>query len=139
MTSIETQTAMPQAGRGIVLGAPALILRAEGAALLAAVCTGYAVMGGSWLVFAVLFLAPDLFMLGYLTNTRIGAALYNFAHTTIVPFALIGLGLAMAAPVLTSVGLIWLGHVGFDRMVGYGLKYGDAFQHTHLGGRAAKE
>ncbi len=48
--------------------------------------------------------------------------------------------LAVRAAALTGggltvlgVGLIWLGHVGFDRLVGYRLKYPDPFQHTPLG------
>lgn len=28
---------------------------------------------------------------------------------------------------------IWLAHVGFDRALGYGLKYARGFSHTHLG------
>ncbi|MGH9560491.1 MAG: DUF4260 family protein [Terracidiphilus sp.] len=31
------------------------------------------------------------------------------------------------------VALIWANHIGVDRMLGYGLKYGDGFGYTHLG------
>jgi hypothetical protein len=32
-----------------------------------------------------------------------------------------------------DIALIWLAHVGFDRALGYGLKYATAFGDTHLG------
>ncbi len=118
---------------GIVNGAPALILRAEGAALLMASLAAYGATGGSWWFFAALFLAPDLFMLGYAVNARLGAALYNLGHTTVVPLALILVGWGLGETLALSLGLICLGHVGMDRLAGYGLKYPDGFQQTHLG------
>src|SRR3954470_22529461 len=32
-----------------------------------------------------------------------------------------------------AAALIWFAHIGLDRALGYGLKYDDSFQHTHLG------
>jgi hypothetical protein len=116
-----------------VTGTPRLILRAEGAALLAAAAIAYAQTGQPWWMFAALFLAPDVFMLGYLAGPRAGAAAYNLAHTTIMPAALVAAGLALSMPLALAIGLIWLAHVGFDRLAGYGLKYPTAFRHTHLG------
>jgi len=87
----------------------------------------------AWWWFFVLFLAPDLSMLGYLANPKIGATTYNFVHhqATAVVLYIIG-GLASSAA-LQFGALILLGHSNFDRVWGYGLKYPDAFQHTHLG------
>ena len=79
-----------------------------------------------------LFLAPDLFMLGYLANPRIGSAFYNLEHTLVWPIALLLLSLALPAPQLAPYGLIWLSHLGFDRMLGFGLKYPTNFRDTHL-------
>jgi hypothetical protein len=31
-----------------------------------------------------------------------------------------------------QLGLIWLAHVGADRLLGYGLKYPTGFRDTHL-------
>lgn len=118
----------------VVGGIPRLILLAEGAALLGAASAGFAATEGSWLLFAVLFLAPDIGMLGYLRSPRIGALTYNLVHTTILPLALAVAGWMLASEGMIQIGLIWLAHIGFDRMLGYGLKYGSAFQHTHLGG-----
>jgi hypothetical protein len=36
-------------------------------------------------------------------------------------------------PWITAVGFLWLGHAGFDRMLGYGVKLPSGFQDTHLG------
>jgi hypothetical protein len=113
-------------------GTPRLILQAEGAALFAISLFAFHHTGTSWWLFAALILAPDIFMAGYLANPRLGAQLYNLAHTTTLP--LIGLALSFAtAPAMLGVFLIWLAHIGLDRMLGYGLKYPDAFKHTHLG------
>jgi len=119
-------------GAGAVAGAPHLILRLEGAAVLIAAVAAYAVAGQGWAMFAALFLAPDLSMLGYLRGPRLGAALYNAGHSHLIPAALGALGLTLAQPVLVAIALIWVAHIGFDRMLGFGLKYPDAFGHTHL-------
>ena len=119
---------------GVVRGAPNLILRAEGLAVLAATLWIYAVLGWSWWLFAALILAPDLSMLGYLWGPRIGAAAYNAAHTYLAPAGLIALGALTVSPLLGSLALIWAAHIGLDRMLGYGLKYPHGFKATHLSG-----
>lgn len=119
-----------------VTGVPNLVLRVEGAMLFAASVTGYAQTGTGWGLFALLFLVPDVFMLGYLRGPRLGAAIYNVGHSTILPFIVIGLGL-MVPGALLLVGLIWMAHVGFDRAAGYGLKYANGFKQTHLSAPAA--
>lgn len=81
----------------------------------------------------MLILAPDLSMLGYLLGSRAGALTYNVAHTTVLPLALGVVGAFSGWPVVVALALIWLAHVGIDRMLGYGLKYPDRFGHTHLG------
>jgi len=113
-------------------------LRAEGAAFLAAATVLYAQTGTGWVLFAVLFFAPDLAMLGYLAGPRLGAFAYNLAHTYATYLALAGLGVWLAAPLLVALGLIGVAHIGFDRALGYGLKLPTAFRDTHLGpiGRA---
>lgn len=114
---------------------PRLLLGAEGVVLLAAAAAGYYVRDGSFLLFVVLLLAPDLSMVGYLANERVGAATYNAAHTLLGPAALLGLGLAGAtawAPLAVDLALIWIAHVGVDRAVGLGLKYPTGFRDTHL-------
>lgn len=108
------------------------LLRAEGLAELAAAIALYAALDGSWWSFALLFLAPDLAMLGYLGGPRLGAFAYNAAHSYLGPVALGLLGVALA-PALTPFAAIWAAHVGFDRALGYGLKRASGFRDTHLG------
>jgi hypothetical protein len=138
-TSIEksasnlTEVAPPQYGDGMVIGATSLILRLEGAAILLAASVAYAQISADWTMFAVLFLVPDISMVGYLAGRRIGAAVYNVGHTTLGPILSIALGWYFGVDVVVSLGLIWLAHIGFDRAIGYGLKYADRFTHTHLG------
>lgn len=80
----------------------------------------------------MLALAPDLSMLGYLAGPRPGSRVYNAAHTYVGPIALGAVGVVAAAPLATSVALVWAGHIGADRAIGYGLKYPTAFGDTHL-------
>ncbi len=116
-----------------VTGGPRAILHLEGAVALAAAAIAYGRLGGSWAMFAVLFLVPDLSMLGYLAGRRIGAIAYNAAHSTIGPATIAVVGLAAHVPWLLLGACIWLAHVGADRMLGYGLKYASGFGDTHLG------
>ena len=121
-----------QTGTGVG-GAPKVLLRAEGLFVLAIAVVLYWRGGYSWLWFATLILAPDLSMLGYLANPRIGAACYNAVHTYAVPIAIGLIGLIAGIPTLMGIALIWTAHIGLDRLLGYGLKYPTAFGDTHLG------
>lgn len=87
----------------------------------------------SWWYYLVFFLAPDLSMLGYLVNTKIGAISYNFFHHKGVAIAVYIGGVLLEVQVIQFIGLILLGHASLDRIFGYGLKYYDSFNRTHLG------
>jgi hypothetical protein len=126
---------------GAVGGGVRSLLRFEGLALLGGAAALYGRSGGDWRLFAVLFLAPDLSFAGYLAGPRVGAAAYNALHSTVGPLMLAAAGIALEQHLAVSVALIWLAHVGFDRMLGYGLKYARGFTSTHLGriGRKPQE
>lgn len=87
----------------------------------------------SWWWYPVLILAPDLSMVGYFMDTRLGAITYNFIHHKALGISLFVLGVALANQLLQLTGLILFGHSSMDRSLGYGLKYSDSFQNTHLG------
>lgn len=112
---------------------PAFLLRFEGVALLALAVLLYWLNGGSWLLFALLLLAPDASMLGYLAGSKTGAAVYNTFHNYVPPAVLVAFGLLAGSPLAASLALIWFAHIGMDRMLGYGLKYPTEFKDTHLG------
>ena len=133
------ETSAPQAA-GAVTGGVNILLRLEGLTLFLGMILLYAVWGGSWLLFAVLFLVPDLSFLAYLADANTGAVVYNAAHSYLAPVALMTSGFAIGDPLTLSIAMIWLGHIGIDRALGYGLKYAEGFGYTHLGriGKAAK-
>lgn len=87
----------------------------------------------SWWAYLLLFFAPDLAMVGYFVNTKVGAWTYNLAHHKLVCAIIIVAGIVWHQDALLITGILFYGHSAFDRMMGYGLKYPDAFQHTHLG------
>ena len=118
---------------GAVSGGVRTLLRLEGLALLGCATLLYAVFGGSWWTYAILFLAPDLSFAGYLAGPKLGAIVYNAAHSYLGPLALMAAAMSMAAPTLPLLAMIWLAHIGFDRALGYGLKYPAGFGFTHLG------
>jgi len=109
------------------------IARLEGFAAFAAAVAFYAQAKFSWPAFAFLFLAPDLAMLAYLAGPRAGAIAYDLAHTYVLALALTLAGSFVALPAAAAGGLIWIAHIGFDRALGYGLKYPTGFGDTHLG------
>jgi hypothetical protein len=109
------------------------LLRLEQAGLVLLAWVLFAPLGYAWWWMVLLFLTPDLAMLGYALGPRIGAALYNGVHHKGVAVLLYIAGLYLGVGVLQLVGTVLLAHSSFDRIFGYGLKYPDAFGHTHLG------
>ena len=110
-----------------------LIVRIEWAVVAVAAVVFYASSGVSWWLFAVLILAPDLSMFGYLGGPRIGAIAYNALHILIVPVLLLLAGHLSGSATTIAVALIWIAHIAIDRALGYGLKLSTGFQDTHLG------
>lgn len=127
----EVKPVLPQTAGG-ARGWPKIILRLEGLAVLALCVWLYRDLGASWWLFGGLFLVPDLSFLVYAAGRRPGALAYNLTHTEVGPVVLAALGLTVL-PGALPVALIWGAHVGWDRMLGYGLKYAASFDHTHLG------
>lgn len=119
--------------RAAAAGGVVSLLRLEGAAVLAAAVAAYVFVGGSWLLFALLLFVPDLAMIAYRFGPVAGAAAYNAAHTYLAPAALGAAGLALGAPAMQALALIWVAHIGLDRALGYGLKHATGFGDTHLG------
>jgi hypothetical protein len=107
-------------------------LRTEGLVVAAVALATYFTLDGSLWLLAVLALAPDISMLGYLAGPRVGALVYNTAHTYTLPLALGAVGFYVDARLALLVALVWAGHIGADRALGYGLKYESGFKDTHL-------
>ncbi|MGH2753932.1 MAG: DUF4260 domain-containing protein [Actinomycetota bacterium] len=116
---------------GGVLGPPRLI-RLEGAAAAVLGLFLYEHHGDSWWLLVALVLVPDLSIPVYFIEKRVGAALYNLVHTYLWAAILAGIGIGDEHPLLVSLAIIWLIHIGVDRALGYGLKYPTDFKDTHL-------
>jgi hypothetical protein len=93
----------------------------------------YYIWDGDWWVYAALFFVPDLSFAAYLSGQRFGALIYNTVHSYLGPVAMMTGGFATAEPLILSIAMIWLAHIGFDRALGYGLKYASGFGFTHMG------
>ncbi len=115
-----------------MLNKPGILLRREGALLLFASVLAYQQFGWGWWWFFALVLVPDVFMVGYMLNVRVGAVIYNIGHTLIIPLIVGCVAVLVRAELVLPAVFIWTAHIGLDRMLGYGLKYPTYFQDTHL-------
>jgi hypothetical protein len=111
---------------------PRVLLRLEGLVLAAAAVSVYFHEGYSAWLFVALILAPDVTFAAYAAGPRVGALVYNAAHSTIAPVPLGAACLITGGGLPVKLALIWLAHIGVDRLLGYGLKYPTAFKDTHL-------
>ena len=109
------------------------LLRVEALAFLLLSVFAYYQSGFSWLLFGVLFLAPDVSMVGYLRGARWGAVVYNTVHNYALPIAAGVLGYSIKSETLLAIALIWAAHISADRSMAYGLKLASGFRDTHLG------
>lgn len=87
----------------------------------------------AWWVFPSLILLPDLSMIGYLANPKVGAWLYNLFHHKLFAVVVLAIGFFLPNPTVMLAGIILFGHSAMDRIFSYGLKYNDDFKNTHLG------
>lgn len=119
--------------RPLILG-PVVLLHAEALCFLLASCGAYHLLfPGHWVLFACLFLVPDLSLLMYVRGpSAAGSAFYNVMHNYALP-CLIGItAAALHSALLGEVSLIWIAHISMDRTLGYGLKYPASFKFTHI-------
>lgn len=129
-----TETTTATAGAtGAATGGVRILLRLEGIALFIGMTLLYGIWDGSWWVYVILFLVPDISFAAYLGGPKFGALVYNAAHSYLGPMALMTTGFASGEPLTLSIAMIWLAHIGIDRALGYGLKYEAGFAFTHLG------
>ena len=88
---------------------------------------------GTWILYLALFFIPDLSFAFFLITKKIGAIVYNVFHHQGVLVLLFLIGYFLKEDSIMKIALIFLAHSTFDRVAGYGLKYFDSFDHTHLG------
>jgi hypothetical protein len=110
-----------------------LLVRLEWLAVLVMAVAAYWSGGYAWWMFALLILAPDLSMVGYLGGPRVGAVAYNLVHTIIAPLGLAAADLWFGVDWALQIAIILMAHIAIDRALGYGLKLSTGFRDTHLG------
>ncbi|MCF4100219.1 DUF4260 domain-containing protein [Gillisia sp. M10.2A] len=110
-----------------------IALKLEELVMLALGIFGFYYLQFSWWWFFGLFLLPDVSMLGYLVNNRVGAFFYNMFHHKGIAILIYLIGFFLNNEILKLIGVILFSHSSFDRMLGYGLKYEKGFKFTHLG------
>lgn len=110
-----------------------LTLKLEELAMLLLGVFAFGLLDFAWWWFLVLFLAPDLGMLGYFFGTKVGAFVYNLFHHKGIAILIWLLGFTLENQIFQLIGVILFAHASFDRMLGYGLKYETGFKFTHLG------
>jgi hypothetical protein len=88
---------------------------------------------GGWPLFLGLFFVPDISFILFLVSRKVGAAGYNILHHKGFMVMVMFVGYLLNNAIVIQTGLIFMAHSCFDRFVGYGLKYFDSFEHTHLG------
>lgn len=92
----------------------------------------YSYLEFNGILFFILLFSPDIFMLGYFINNRVGAILYNIVHTYSLSILMAMFGFLFSTPVILAIGLIWTAHIGMDRLFGFGLKYPTHFKDNHF-------
>ena len=76
----------------------------------------------AWWWFPLLFFVPDVSMLGFLINPKVGGVTYNFIHHKALSVSLYLLGSLIQIPGLQLAGLVMFGHSSLDRFLGFGLQ-----------------
>ncbi len=109
------------------------IIKLEEIAMFVLATYLFSLLGIGWWWFVVFLLAPDIGMLGYAVNSKIGAITYNLFHHKGIAVAIYLLGIYLDNTWILFAGIILFAHSCFDRILGYGLKYSDDFKNTHLG------
>jgi len=93
----------------------------------------FSLLSYEWWWFLVLLFVPDIGMLGYVLNPKIGAICYNLSHHKGLALGIYLLGVYLSISLCQLLGSILFAHAAMDRIFGYGLKFDKGFTYTHLG------
>ncbi len=109
------------------------LLKLEEVAILVLSVFLFSRLDFAWWWFPALLLLPDISMMGYAVNPRIGAFTYNLLHHRMTASAVALYAIMYGDDYWKLAAIILFAHISLDRALGYGLKYTDSFSHTHLG------
>jgi Domain of unknown function (DUF4260) len=122
----------PTQMQNTTLSLPRILLHLEGAGVFVASIILFLRLDLAWWLYPLLLLVPDVSVVGYLLGPVRGAWVYNIGHLYVVPITLGLIALFSSWTLGIGLALIWLGHIGMDRMLGYGFKYPTYFKDTHF-------
>ncbi|KAG9408318.1 hypothetical protein AC1031_021560 [Aphanomyces cochlioides] len=123
------EAALAPHARGMVR----VLLQLEGLAILIACLVAYNYLQGNWWIFVGGFFAGDLLSVGYAFGPALGCMVYNVSHTFVGPTLLLTTYLLLPDHVwILHATVIWASHLGWERSLGYGLRYPDGFTSTHI-------
>jgi len=108
------------------------LLKLEEAALFLLSIFLFSQLNFAWWWFPAFLLLPDISMIGYLVSPKIGAFTYNLLHHRATASMVAFYALLNGEVYWQLAAIILFAHISFDRLLGYGLKYKDSFDHTHL-------
>lgn len=114
-----------------------ILLKLEELAMFIASLFVLYVSHADWWWYLILVIAPDISMLGYLVNTKVGAWCYNLFHHKGIAILVFVIGwwcaLILSHETAPLLGIALFGHSSMDRFFGFGLKTEEGFKFTHLG------
>ena len=111
---------------------PYKMLRLEGLVVMICALIATIYVKTHWLLIIGGFFFFDISLLGYKINPKIGAICYNIGHTFSIPVVLLLIAFILSIPILMSISFLWIGHIAYDKMLGFGLKYQSNFNDTYL-------
>ena len=112
---------------------PVFMRRFEAFAIFVLGLLAYHHFDYGWGMFALLFFLPDAGAAGYFFNHKAGSTMYNLTHWKVWPLMLGAYGLSTDHDTAKMVAIIWITHIAFDRMLGWGFKTGGSFYQTDMG------
>ncbi len=108
------------------------LLKFEGLFIFLSALYLYNFLHFNWFLFIILLLIPDISMIGYLKDKRLGAITYNLIHNFALGILIFFAGLLLKNDIFLALGIILIAHVGMDRFMGFGLKYKTDFKDIHM-------
>ena len=109
------------------------LLKLEEAAIFLLCIFLFSKLNVAWWWFPSLLLLPDIGMIEYLINPKIGAFTYNLLHHRFLASVVALFALTSSNEYWKLTAIILFAHISLDRALGYGLKHEDSFNNTHLG------
>lgn len=109
------------------------LIRVEEAFFVVLTIYLFTLLDYAWWWFALLFFAPDLTFIAYAAGPKVGGIAYDLLHHRGLLIGFYILGSLLTIQPLQLIALVFLAHSSLDRVFGYGLKYLDSPDHTHLG------